>query len=71
MYNSFFLMPSILPHAMRTKRFSELQDEFFETTKRLKSAQTPEEKFELLSELQRIVRESKRALTETDPNKSK
>jgi hypothetical protein len=47
------------------KRFSELQDEFFETSKRLRLAQTPELKLELLTELQRIVKESKRALAET------
>jgi hypothetical protein len=33
-------------------------------------ARTPEEKLELLNELQRIVKESKRALAETDPKKS-
>ena len=43
-----------------------LQDEFFATSKRLRLAQKPEEKFSLLNELQWIVRESKRALAETD-----
>ena len=43
-----------------SKRFSELQDEFFETSKRLRLTQKPEEKLELLNELQRIVKESKR-----------
>jgi hypothetical protein len=54
-----------------SKRFSELQDEFFETSKRLRLAQTSEDKLQLLNELQRIVAESKRALGETDPKKSK
>ena len=57
--------------AMPGRRFSELQDEFFETSKRLRLAQKPEEKLELLNELQRIVAESKRALAETDLKKSK
>jgi len=56
---------------MPSKRFNELQDEFFETSKRLRLAQTPQEKLELLTKLQRIVKESKRALAETDPKKSK
>ena len=56
---------------MPSKRFSELQDEFFETSKRLRLAQTPDEKLELLNELQRIVKESKRALTETNSRKTK
>jgi hypothetical protein len=54
-----------------SKRFSELQDEFFATSKRLRLAQKPEEKLALLNELQRIVQESKRALAETNPPKSK
>ena len=53
------------------KRFTELQDEFIETSKRLRLARTPEEKLELLNELQRIVKESKRALAEPDSKKSK
>jgi hypothetical protein len=53
------------------KRFTELQDEFFETSKHLRLARTPEEKLELLNELQRIVKESKRALAEPDSKKSK
>ena len=56
---------------MPSKRFSDLQDEFFETSKRLRLAEKLEDKLELLDELQRIVRESKRALTETDAEKSK
>jgi hypothetical protein len=36
---------------MPSKRFNELQDEFFETSKRLRLAQTPQEKLELLTEL--------------------
>jgi len=39
------------------KRFAKLQDEFFETSKRLRLAQTPEDKLELLNELQRIVKD--------------
>jgi PAS domain-containing protein len=38
---------------------------------RLRLAQTPEKKLALLNELQRIVKESKRALTETDLKESK
>jgi hypothetical protein len=45
------------------KRFSELQDEFFAISKRLRLAQTPE-KLELSNELQRIVKGSKKVLTE-------
>jgi len=52
--------------AVPSKRFSQLQDEFFATSKRLWLAQTPEEKLELLNELQRIVMESKRALAEPE-----
>jgi hypothetical protein len=54
-----------------SKRFSDLQDEFFETSKRLGLAQTPEEKVELLNDLQRIIRDTKRALAEPEPKKSK
>jgi hypothetical protein len=53
-----------------SKRFRELQDEFFETSKRLRLAHTPAEKLELPNELQRIVKESKRALAESDPKQS-
>jgi hypothetical protein len=56
---------------MSSKRFSELQDEFFATSKRLRLAQKPEEKLALLNELQRIVQESKRALAEMNRPKSK
>jgi len=49
-----------------SKRFSELQEEFFATTKRLRLAQGAEEKLALPSELQRIVEESRHALSETD-----
>jgi hypothetical protein len=52
-----------------SKRFRELQDEFFATSTRLQLAQTPEEKLALLNELQQIVQESKRALVETDSKK--
>ena len=52
---------------MASKRFSELQEEFFATIKRLRLAQGAEEKMALLNELQRIVEESRRALSETDP----
>jgi len=51
------------------KRFRELQDEFFATSRRLQLAQKPEEKLTLLNELQRIVQESKRALVGTDSKK--
>jgi hypothetical protein len=44
---------------------------FFATTKRLRLALGAEEKLALLSELQRIVDESKRALLERDPEESK
>jgi hypothetical protein len=54
---------------MPSKRFNELQDEFFATSKRLRLAQKPEEKVSLLNELQRIVQESKRALAQTDSKK--
>jgi hypothetical protein len=54
-----------------SRRFNELQDQFFETSKRLRLAQKPEEKLELLKELERIVKESKRALTEPDSRKTK
>jgi hypothetical protein len=57
--------------AVPSKRFSELQDECFETSTRLRLAQTSEEKLELLNELQRIVIESKRALAEPDPDPHK
>ena len=56
---------------MVSKRFSELQEELFATTKRLRLAQGAEEKLALLSELQRIAEESRRALSETDPKESK
>jgi hypothetical protein len=52
-------------HFMSIKRFNELQDDFFETSKRLRLAQTTEDKLEMLDELQRIARESKKALRET------
>jgi hypothetical protein len=48
-----------------SKRFSELQEEFFATTRRLRLPQGAEEKLALLNELQRIVEESRRALSET------
>jgi hypothetical protein len=56
---------------MPSNRFNELQDQFIETSKRLRLARTTEEKVELLNELQRLVKESKRALTETDSKKPK
>jgi hypothetical protein len=52
-----------------SKRFRELQDEFFATSTRLQLAQMPEEKLALLNELQRIVQESKRELVDTDSKK--
>ena len=54
---------------MSSKRFRELQDEFFAISRRLLLAQEPEEKLALLNELQRIVQESKRALVDTDSKK--
>jgi hypothetical protein len=59
------IIPFVLP-----KTFAELQDEFFETSKRLRLAQTPQDKLELLNELQRIVKESKAALTELKGKKA-
>jgi hypothetical protein len=53
------------------KRFSELQDEFVATSKRLRQAQRPEDKLALLNELQRIVKESKQALADGEPRKQK
>ena len=53
-----------------TKRFTELQDEFVLTSTRLRLAKTPEDKLELLNELQRIVKDSKRVLG-AGANKSK
>jgi hypothetical protein len=53
-----------------SKRFRELQAEFFATSVRLRATEKPEEKLALLNELQRIVQESKRALVETDSKKS-
>jgi hypothetical protein len=55
--------------SVSSKRFRELQVEFFATSTRLQLAQKPEEKLPLLNELQRIVQESKRALVETDSKK--
>ena len=51
---------------MPSKRFRALHDEFFATSTRFRLAQKPKEKLALLSELQRIVQESKRELV--DPN---
>ena len=51
---------------MSSKRFRELQDEFFAISRRPQLAQEPEEKLALINELQRIVQESKRALLDTD-----
>jgi hypothetical protein len=52
-----------------SKRFRQLQDEFFATSARLQAAEKPEEKLALLNELERIVQESRRALVETDSKK--
>jgi hypothetical protein len=57
-------------HSASSKRFRELQDEFFATSTRLRLAQKPEEKLALLNELQRIVQESKLALVGTDSKES-
>jgi len=55
--------------SVSSKRFRELQYEFFETSTRLQLAQKPEEKLALLIELQRIVQASKRELVDTDSKK--
>jgi hypothetical protein len=55
--------------SLSSRRFRELQDEFFATSKRLQLAQKPGTKLALLNELQRIVQESKRALVDTDATK--
>jgi hypothetical protein len=60
----------VYTYSVPSKRFTELQDEFFETSKRLGLAQTPKEKLELLTELLRITKESKAALTELKAKKS-
>jgi hypothetical protein len=52
-----------------SKQFSELQDDFFATSKHLRLAQKPDEKLALLNELERIVKESKRVLAEPNPKK--
>jgi|HubBroStandDraft_2_1064218.scaffolds.fasta_scaffold116701_3 hypothetical protein len=52
--------------SVSSKRFRELQDEFFAISRRPQLAQEPEEKLALINELQRIVQESKRALLDTD-----
>jgi len=53
------------------KRFTELQDEFFATSKSLRVAQTLEDKLELLNELQRFVKESKKVLEQVELKKTK
>ena len=55
--------------SVSSRRFRELQDEFFAASTRLQLAQKPEEKLELLNELQRIVQVSKRELVDTDSKK--
>jgi hypothetical protein len=55
--------------SVSSKRFRELQDEFFATSRRLQEAQEPKEILALLNELQRIVQESKRELVEAHPKK--
>jgi hypothetical protein len=56
--------------SVSSKRFRELQDEFFATSTRLQFARKPEEKLALLNELQQIVQEFKRALVDADSKKS-
>jgi hypothetical protein len=55
--------------SVSSKRFRELQDEFFATSTRLQLAQKPEEKLALLNELERIVQESKRELVQSASKK--
>jgi hypothetical protein len=49
-----------MPH----RKFNKLQDEYFAVSKRMHEARTIQEKMTLLSELQRILKESKDALDE-------
>ena len=49
-----------MPH----KRFNNLQDRYFEVSKRMHEAKTVQEKMMFLNELQRILKESKEVLDE-------
>ena len=49
---------------MPLRKFNQLQDEYFEVSKRMHEASTVQEKMTLLSELQRILKESKNVLDE-------
>jgi hypothetical protein len=55
-----------VPH----KKFSKLQDEYFEVSKRMHEAKTTQEKMALLNELQRILKESKGVLDEIHKKKA-
>lgn len=52
---------------MFRKRFSDLQEEFLETSKCLRLAVNPEDKLVLLNKQQQTLLESKRALADSDP----
>lgn len=56
-----------MPH----KKFTKLQDEYFEVSKRIHEAKTVQEKRTLLSELQRILKESKAVLDEIHKKQSR
>jgi hypothetical protein len=53
------------------ERFDDLQEEIHETTRRLKLAEMPPEKWELLNELQKIVRQAKQVLANSDPEETR
>lgn len=55
----------------RIKKFTKLQDEYFEVSKRIHEAKTVQEKMTLLSELQRILKESKAVLDEIHKKQSR
>jgi len=52
---------------MTGERFDDYQTEILETARRLKLAGTYPEKWELLNELQKTVRQAKQALVNSDP----
>jgi ubiquinone/menaquinone biosynthesis C-methylase UbiE len=49
---------------MPLRKFNQLQDKYFEVSKRMREASNVQEKMTLLSELQRILKESKNVLDE-------
>jgi len=55
-----------MPH----KKFNELQDEYFDVSKRMHEATATQEKRALLHELQRILKESKGVLNEIHKKQS-